>query len=742
MTWRSLLASALALTLFFVPADARRKPKLEPKIKVSCVGNSITYGMRLDDREKESYPAQLQALLGDRYEVGNFGKSGATLLRHGHRPYFEQEEFRQAMAFAGDIVVIHLGINDTDPRNWPHFQDEFVGDYLALIDSLRSVNPQARFLIARMTPIGSNHSRFISGTKTWHGQIQEAIETVAEASGAELIDFYEPLHRYPWMFPDAVHPDAEGAGILAKTVYSGITGDYGGLRVSPMFSDHMVLPREKDFLIRGTADAREKVMVTVDGDVLEAVANNRGQWCVLVPHRPAKVGAELRIETAKSSLVYRDVAFGDIWLCSGQSNMEFEVRQSSDAAPRPDAGLRLYDMKCNWRTDNVAWPASALDSVNHLQYFAPTRWTPASDAAIARFSAVGYAFGQMLRDSLQVPIGLICNAVGGSTAESWIDRETLETRYPAILRDWLHNDLIMEWARGRAEKNLSNRPASVEGYGLVPARHPYEPCYNFEAGILPLDHYPITGVIWYQGESNAERVEVHEELFPLLVDSWRNYFSQDGRSGSAMTPTVILGSAPTVIPGSTPTAIPGLTPTVIPGLTGNLPFYYVQLSSLNRPSWPIFRDSQRRLLASRPGLGMAVTSDLGDPTDVHYRQKRPVGERLALQALEKHYGHAVKADGPLAKEAVLVGQEVDVNFYPQDALCSADGGPIVGFEVQDATDGLFHAVGAEIDRNSVILNCSAIKRPVAVRYAWQPYTRANLVNAAGLPASTFRLPVR
>ena len=699
MKWRNLLAGALALTLVFVPADARRKPKVEPKIKVSCVGNSITYGMRLDDRERESYPAQLQALLGDRYEVGNFGKSGATLLRHGHRPYFEQEEFRQAMDFAGDIVVIHLGINDTDPRNWPHFRDEFVGDYLALIDSLRSVNPKARFLIARMTPIGSHHARFISGTKTWHGQIQKEIETVADVAGAELIDFYEPLYRYPWMFPDAVHPDAEGAGILAKTVYQGITGDYGGLRVSPMFSDHMVLPREKPFSIRGKADAGESVQVTVDGAIYQAVADNRGRWGVEVAPHPAGTGSVLRIETVKSSLVYRDVAFGDIWLCSGQSNMEFEVRQSSDAAPRPDAGLRLYDMKCNWRTDNVAWPASALDSVNHLQYFAPTRWMPASGAAIARFSAVGYAFGQMLRDSLQVPIGLICNAVGGSTAESWIDRETLETRYPAILRDWLHNDLIMEWARGRAEKNLSNRPEKVEGYGLVPTRHPYEPCYNFEAGILPMDHYPITGVIWYQGESNAERVEVHEELFPLLVDSWRNYFS-------------------------------------------DVPFYYVQLSSLNRPGWPIFRDSQRRLLESRPGLGMAVTSDLGDPTDVHYRQKRPVGERLALQALEKHYGHAVKADGPLAKEAAEVGPDVYVDFYPQDALRSADGGPIVGFEVQDAADGLFHPVAAEVSGGLVRLDCAAIRAPKAVRYAWQPYTRANLVNAAGLPASTFRLPVR
>ena len=703
-----------ALLAILAPADARRKPKVEPKIKVSCVGNSITYGMRIENREQDSYPAQLQRMLGDRYEVGNFGKSGATLLRHGHRPYFEQEEFRQAMDFAGDIVVIHLGINDTDPRNWPHFQDEFVGDYLALVDSLRSVNPKARFIIARMTPIGSTHSRFISGTKVWHGQIQEAIETVAHAAGAELIDFYEPLYRYPWMFPDAIHPNVEGAGILAKTVYSGITGDYGGLQVSQMFSDHMVLPREKPFPIRGRANAGDRVTVTVDGAVYQAVADNRGAWSVTVSAHPVGTGAELRIETPDRSLVYTDIAFGDIWLCSGQSNMEFEVGQTtsaSDVAVDPD--LRLYDMKCNWRTDNVEWPASALDSVNHLQYFKPTRWAYATPETLRRFSAVGYYFGRTLRDSLQVPIGLICNAVGGSTAESWIDRETLETRYPAILRDWTRNDLIMEWARGRALKNIGARKALKEGdvygsvYATIPCadhitRHPYEPCYNFEAGILPLDHYPITGVIWYQGESNADRVEVHEDLFPLLVDSWRNYFSA-------------------------------------------IPFYYVQLSSLNRTSWPIFRDSQRRLLESRPGLGMAVTSDLGDKTDVHYKDKKPVGERLALQALAKHYGHKITADGPLAREAVFVDGKVLVDFGPQTGLHASEGETIIGFEVLDAADGLYHPVEAQVISGTsemICLNVSTLREPAMVRYAWQPYTRANLVNGDGLPASTFRLKVR
>ena len=188
-----------------------------------------------------------------------------------------------------------------------------------------------------------------------------------------------------------------------------------------------------------------------------------------------------------------------------------------------------------------------------------------------------------------------------------------------------------------------------------------------------------------------------------------------------------------------------MTTTVIPGLTGNLPFYYVQLSSLNRTSWPIFRDSQRRLLESRPGLGMAVTSDLGDKTDVHYKNKKPVGERLALQALAKHYGHHVAADGPLAREAVLVDGKVLVDFGPQTGLHASEGESIIGFEVLDAADGLYHPAQAQVipgRPEMICLNVSNLREPAMVRYAWQPYTRANLVNGDGLPASTFRLKVR
>ena len=149
------------------------------KIKVACVGNSVTYGHGIENREKNSYPAQLQRMLGNEYEVANFGKSGATLLRKGHRPYNEQEECKAALDFAADRVVIHLGLNDTDPRDWPNYRDDFTKDYLTLIDAFRQANPKCEIWICRLTPISHRHTRFKSGTRNWYWQIQQNIEDIA-----------------------------------------------------------------------------------------------------------------------------------------------------------------------------------------------------------------------------------------------------------------------------------------------------------------------------------------------------------------------------------------------------------------------------------------------------------------------------------------------------------------------------------------------------------------------------------
>lgn len=202
--------------------------------------------------------------------------------------------------------------------------------------------------------------------------------------------------------------------------------------------------------------------VSIAGQKLVAVANNRGEWSVRL--RPLAVSANytLTVQAGKQKKVFHRVAAGEVWLCSGQSNMAFRLDQAAtgkrDIALADDPDLRFFDMKGRWETRDAAWPASCLDSLNHLQYFAETSWKNASPETAARFSAIAYYYGKMLRDSLKVPVGLICNAVGGSPAESWIDRNTLETQFPAIMKDWLHNDFIQGWVRGRAAKTSPTTP--------------------------------------------------------------------------------------------------------------------------------------------------------------------------------------------------------------------------------------------------------------------------------------------
>lgn len=663
------------------------------RIKVACIGNSITYGYGLPDRATQSYPVQLQKMLGESYQVENFGKSGATLLNKGHRPYMQQDEYHRAIDFAGDIVVIHLGINDTDPRDWPDYRDFFVKDYIALIDSFRVANPEARIMIARLTPIADRHPRFLSGTRDWHGEIQLAIENVARYAGVQLIDFHKPLYPYPFMLTDAVHPDPEGAFVLAQTVYSAITGDYGGLKMPLLYTDNMVLQREVPLTIQGTANAGDQVTVSIADRQMKTKVGPNGKWSVTLPPLKAGEPYTLKISTNQKVLQYHNVLAGEVWLCSGQSNMEFMLKQASTARldiPRAaDQELRLYDMKARWRTNAVEWETTVLDSLNHLQYYKDTEWKECAPETVSDFSAIAYYFGKMLRDSLKVPVGLICNAVGGSPTEAWIDRTSLEYHFPAILKDWTQNDFIQEWVRGRAALNIKKSVNNRQ-------RHPYEPCYLYESGIRPLEQYPIRGIIWYQGESNAHNWEAHEALFKLLVNAWRKNWNDDC-----------------------------------------LPFYYVQLSSLDRPSWPWFRDSQRRMLNEISDIGMAVSSDHGDSLDVHPTCKQPVGERLARWALNKTYLKDIVPSGPLFRSADVRGEKVYLSFDYGQGMRSSDGKSLRCFEVAEF-EGIYYPATAEVVGEQVKVYSKEVRNPRYVRYGWQPFTRANLVNRTGLPASTFR----
>ena len=691
------------------------------KIRVACVGNSITYGYGIADREHDSYPAQLQALLGDGYEVGNFGRSGATLLYRGHRPYVEMPEFRSAMDFKGDVVIIHLGINDTDPRDWPNYGDDFITDYCALIDSFRVANPKARIIMAQLSPISNRHHRFQSGTRDWLEEIQRIIPVIAERSHVELMDFHTPLYARPDLFPDGLHPNPKGAAIMAGEVYKHLTGNFGGLHMSGLYTDKMVLQCDTPLRLQGTANAGEKVTVSVAGQKAVTRTAPDGHWELTL--KPLKPGGPYTLEVQATSgrIVCHDVMAGEVWLCSGQSNMEFMLKSSTEyqkALAEATSGyaqrsnshcpIRLYNQRAAYPTDNTEWDSIALTRVNELDYLTHTAWTDCTPETAPGFSAVAYYFGCMLQDSLQVPIGLITNAVGGTNAESWIDRRTLEHEFPNILTDWLNNDFIQDWCRGRASRNIALAlksgafPHTLDGSESL-QRHPYQPCYMYEAGILPLQQYPIRGVIWYQGESNAHNKDAHAKLFELLVRSWRANWQNDA-----------------------------------------LPFYFVQLSSLNRPSWPAFRDSQCRLSESLPYVGMAVSSDVGDSLDVHPRAKQPVGERLARLALADVYQAPFFADNPSARSGPQFRSfqpgrrrgSLVIAFDHADGLSTADGMSPRTFEIADEY-GVFHAAEARIEAGSVVVFSPEVTHPTAVRYGWQPYTRANLVNGFGLPASTF-----
>lgn len=701
------------------------------KTKVACIGNSVTYGYGHTDPGNTSYPSVLQRLLGTDYEVKNFGHSGATLLKKGHNPYFKTRAFKEAVEFNADIAIIHLGLNDTDPRNWPAYKDEFEPDYSWLIDTLRKSNPGIKIYISKLSPIFPDHKRFLSGTRDWFWQIQELIPKIAIANNVGLLDFHEALYSRPDLFPDPLHPNEDGADLLAHTVYKKISGNFGGLKLPFVFASNMVFQRNNAVPFYGIANAGDTVKVLFNSQSKFAIANDDGNWKVLFPSlkaggpytafitsSPYKINREEENLTVKidysirhiipkrmsspkgksSSQVIelKNIFIGEVWICSGQSNMDFPL---CDAVNSKDEMLKaqnnshlfLLNREPIAGTDNTSWDSSLLSSVNRLEYFSGS-WKICDSNSAKDFSAVAYYYGKQIQHQLNVPVGLIQVAVGGSTTESWIDRKSME-HHPVLvneLTNWRKSDFFMDWVRQRADTNLKHSSNSKQ-------RHPFDPSYNFEAGINDLIGFPVKGVLWYQGESNAHNTELHETLFSELVRSWRSHWGYE------------------------------------------LPFYFVQLSSLNRPTWAHFRASQFELQKRIPSTYMAVTSDLGEKENVHPRHKKEVGDRLARLALHHTYGFSnIISAGPSLVDLKLKGKKAELTFDQELHIAGSD--TLKGFELVDdkgkVRDGL-----AKIFKTKVLIPLDKNEKIMLLRYAWKPFTNANMVNKEGLPASTFQIKI-
>ncbi|MBJ6367811.1 GDSL-type esterase/lipase family protein [Snuella sedimenti] len=663
------------------------------KTRVACVGNSVTYGAGIKDRSLNSYPSQLQKLLGSNYHVANFGHSGATMLKNGHKPYWTKQAFKQSQDFAPNIVIIHLGLNDQGNNNWPKHKEAFIPDYLDMISTYKKLPSKPRVIICKMTPTFSGHHWFEEGMRESFKDIQNKIETIANTANVELINLHEPLYRFPEFFPDNLHPTKDGAAIIAKKVYSAITGDYGGLQLPKYYGENMVFQRHEPIVISGTANINDHITVQLNSKKASTTVTKKGVWKVSFPAMNAGGPFALKIQSKLSKTIqFNQVYIGEVWLASGQSNMDFKVQHmlSAKSVLKDSLNPNIFVLSMDPKVlKGTPFTEKERSLCNTNDYFESSGWSNTSDKILENFSAVAYAYAYNLQKSLNVPIGIICNAVGGSPTQSWISRECLEQTHETIslLNDSWQNPLIDSWVSLRKSENFGHNK-NLKG------RHPYDATFLFDSGILPLTNFNFKGVIWYQGESNTEHVDLHSRLFKMLIKDWRIHFKKP-----------------------------------------EFPFYYVQLSSINRPNWGTFRDAQRKLLHIK-NTGMAVSLDVGHKTDVHPKQKWILGERLARIALNKSYKKPIAFSGPLLDYVNVMNDKLEVYFKHSEGLKTKDDTAIKDIIVA-GEDKVFLKAQTKIKGNKLIVWSQNIKKPRYVKYGYSSYTNGNLVNKSNLPASTF-----
>lgn len=493
-------------------------------------------------------------------------------------------------------------------------------------------------------------------------------------------------------------------------------GQQGKLRLNPFYSDHMVLQRDQPVSVSGRAAPNQPVAVRFATTELQTKADAQGNWNVnLPPMKASKQPERLSVSCENERIMIQDVLVGEVWLCAGQSNMEFPLDRSSNAAETlaqadlPE--LRLLDR----RPANRGIFAQAFDQGIYSQLntdsFFRGGWQVANRESAREFSAIGFEFGRGLQRQLGVPVGIVSVTAGGSPIEAWMDCAVMASNpsvKDVVQGNWLKNPALGRWCRERGQQNLRNANATAPGDALG-LNHPFKPGFLWESGIEPLLPCALRGVLWYQGESNAQEAEAvarHWHLFPLLIADWRKKFEQP-----------------------------------------KLPFLFCQLSSIGTEQgyaaefWPEFRNQQRQLTLEIPDTAMVVTSDVGHPSDVHPREKRIIGERLLRAAMATAYGETTPCRGPVPHGVLLEQNRIVVTFdCAGGELRTADAKPVASIELGDAAKN-FQKVTAQIQNNTLVISEKVNPDARWIRYGWQPYSQGNLIDAAALPASTFEIAI-
>jgi sialate O-acetylesterase len=511
-----------------------------------------------------------------------------------------------------------------------------------------------------------------------------------------------------------------GLSLILLFICTGVS--FAEVRLPAVISDNMVLQQQMKAPIWGWAEPNEDVLVKASwqSSGCSVKTGPDGKWSIRIDTPKAGGPYELVIE-GTNKIILKNVLIGEVWVCSGQSNMEMPVK-GWEAQPILNSAKEI---------ETADYPMIRMFTVAQKVADQPQSdctgcWRLCSPQTVGDFSAVAYFFGRELHQKLNVPVGLIHTSWGGTPAESWTSREVLQSdpdfapiferfeqevaKYPE--NKAIYDKKLQEWEKSAAE-------AKTRGEAVPPKPwpeplkhgHPHTPSGLYNAMICPLIPYGIKGAIWYQGESNAERAYQYRKLFPAMITNWRKAWGQ-----------------------------------------GDFPFYFVQLANFvrhfpgkeivpekGRPcddSWAELREAQLMTL-NLSNTGMAVIIDIGAANNIHPGDKQDVGKRLSLWALAKDYGKDIVYSGPIYKKMVTEGNKIRLYFEHVGSGLAAKNGQLEGFAIA-GSDKKFVWADAEIKEDTVLVSSREISEPVAVRYAWSIFPFCSLFNKEGLPASPFR----
>lgn len=503
--------------------------------------------------------------------------------------------------------------------------------------------------------------------------------------------------------------------LFAAVLFFGNKG--WALEAAGVFGDHMVLQQGRPIPVWGRASAGEEITVSLAEQKKTVLADAAGRWRIILESMLAGGPYELTIAGKAETLCFEDVQVGEVWLCSGQSNMDMTVARED----------RYWCGVMNEEAEVAAanWPAIRVFDVpfrtsDEVLEEAEGCWEVCSPQTVGHFSAAAYFFAREIHKDLNIPVGLLTTAYGASTAEAWLSRGALEaeTELHFLLEEYARK--CQEFDSGAAQKKYEEdlarwkeEAAKAESAGQKPPRKPaapknphldqHSPCVLYNAMVAPLAPYAVRGVLWYQGESNIPTAHVYDRIMETLIADWRKTWGR-----------------------------------------GDLPFLYVQLAGYGKPpSGPCQSGGTARVRHAQaknrniPYTAMVSAVDIGESGNIHPKNKQEVGRRLALAARALAYGEAVEYSGPVFESMEVEGEYVRIHFTHVDGgLVFRDIQPS-GFAIA-GPDGRFVWADVRVEGETVVVCSPEVKQPVAVCYAWSDFPYVSLFNQEGLPAIPFR----